>query len=291
MRDKIEELIYKNKKILFLIVLLIGLIHQFIGYSKNVYLKKLIVFYFFTILISFISYGVIILQYNFQKKYNPLIKIETLNKFNNFEITCGIVFLAIAVIYDLIISNFHTKDNFIPLFMSSLALSTCLAPIRNKKTYENRNLNEDIQYEKVQNPKKVISIMIMIFGTGWFIAGSGIFIKDEVFKLNAIETTGTVIGYEEHSGSKESITYSTKYSYQDENNVEHIKTGTSASYPPEYTVGTKIKVFYSKKDSNTAIYESKTIAILCSIFGIGGFLILVIGILIYLYSRNEKENT
>ena len=75
MRDKIEEVIYKNKKIIFLIVLLIGLIHQFIGYSKNVNLKELIVFYFFSIGLSFISYGVIIFQYNFQKKYNPLIKI------------------------------------------------------------------------------------------------------------------------------------------------------------------------------------------------------------------------
>ena len=68
MRDQIEEVIYKNKKIIFLIVLLIGLIHQFIGYSKNVNLKELIVFYFFSIGLSFISYGVIIFQYNFQKK-------------------------------------------------------------------------------------------------------------------------------------------------------------------------------------------------------------------------------
>lgn len=67
MRDQIEEVIYKNKKIIFLIVLLIGLIHQFIGYSKNVNLKELIVFYFFSIGLSFISYGVIIFQYNFQK--------------------------------------------------------------------------------------------------------------------------------------------------------------------------------------------------------------------------------
>ena len=288
MRDKIEEVIYKNKKIIFLIVLLIGLIHQFIGYSKNVNLKELIVFYFFSIGLSFISYGVIIFQYNFQKKYNPLIKITTLNKFNNFEITCGIVFLVIAVIYDLVISNFQAKDNFIPLFLSPFALSACLAGIRNKKAHESRSLNEDVQYEKTKNPKKVISIMIMIFGAGWFIAGSGIFIKDQVFKLNAIETTGTVIGYEEHNSSKESITYSTKYSYQDENNIEHIKTGTSASYPPEYKIGTKIKVFYSKNNSNIAIYESKTVVILCSVFGIGGFIILIIGIIIYLYSKTEK---
>ena len=289
MRDKIEDVIYKNKKIIFLIVLLIGLIHQFIGYSKNINLKELIVFYFYSIVLSFISYGVIILQYNFQKKYNPLIKITTLNKFTNFEIICGIIFLVIAVIYDLIISNFQTKDNFIPLFLSPFALSTCLAGIRNKKAYESRTLNEDAQYEKAKNPKKVISIMIMIFGVGWFIAGSGIFIKDQVFKLNAIETTGTVIGYEEHSSSKESITYSTKYSYQDENNIEHIKTGSSASYPPEYKIGTNIKVFYSKNDSNIAIYESKTVAILCSVFGIGGFIILIIGIIIYLYNKTEKK--
>ena len=49
------------------------------------------------------------------------------------------------------------------------------------------------------------SIMIMIFGAGWFIAGSGIFIKDQVFKLNAIETTGTVIGYEEQKNNLDKL--------------------------------------------------------------------------------------
>ena len=106
--------------------------------------------------------------------------------------------------------------------------------------------------------------------------------------LNSIETTGTVIRYEEHKNSENGFTYSTKYSYIDKNNKEHIKTGTSASYPPEYEIGTKIKVFYNSKDFDKSIYESKTVKIICLIFGIGGFIIFSIGFIIFICAGMEK---
>ncbi|MBP5437307.1 MAG: DUF3592 domain-containing protein [Treponema sp.] len=140
--------------------------------------------------------------------------------------------------------------------------------------------------------KEKVAILLIIFGAVWCISGIGIFIKDEVFKLNAIETSGTVVGYEEYNRPKSSgsttnsKTYSIKYSYFDENEMQHVKTASGGSYPPEYEIGTKIKVFYSKTDFDKAIYDSKTNLFLSLVFGLGGFLFLVIGIVVYKYRKD-----
>lgn len=140
--------------------------------------------------------------------------------------------------------------------------------------------------------KEKVAIFLIIFGAVWCMGGVGIFIKDEVFKLNAIETSGTVVGYEEYNRSRtsgsttNSKTYSIKYSYFDENEMQHVKTASGSSYPPEYEIGTKIKVFYSKTDFDKAIYDSKYAVILYLVFGMGGFSLLIIGIVVYKYRKD-----
>lgn len=140
--------------------------------------------------------------------------------------------------------------------------------------------------EKVMD-KKGFAILTMLFGAVWCIGGIGIFIKDEVFKLNAIETTAIVVGYEEHYNKEHnSKSYSIKYSYFDENKNQHVKTATGSSNPPEYKIGSKIKVFYAKTDFDKAIYDSIHSLLLYSLFGIGGFIIFVIGFIVYKYRKD-----
>ena len=261
MKEKIEIFINRNKIPLCIIVIIIGVIHQIIGFFKTIEYEELIVFFFINILLAFIIYEFIILQYNFQKKYNPIVKISILNKINDFEIIIGIIFLVFAIVNDSIISLFQSRENYVPIAISPLALAICLSSIRIKY----KNQADTNNYYKVKNPRKVVSIFIMIFGTGWFLSSGIIYAKNKIFILNSIETTGTVIGYE-----------------------EHIKTGTSASYPPEYEIGTKIKVFYNSKDFDKSIYESKTVKIICLIFGIGGFIIFSIGFIIFIRAGMEK---
>ncbi|MBO7613281.1 MAG: DUF3592 domain-containing protein [Treponema sp.] len=135
--------------------------------------------------------------------------------------------------------------------------------------------------------KEKVAILLIIFGVVWCISGIGIFIKDEVFKLNAIETTAIVVGYEEHyNKERNSKSYSIKYSYFDENKKQHVKTATGSSNPPEYKIGSKIKVFYAKTDFDKAIYDSIHSLLLYSLFGLGGFLFLVIGIVVYKYRKD-----
>ncbi|MBP5577153.1 MAG: DUF3592 domain-containing protein [Treponema sp.] len=140
--------------------------------------------------------------------------------------------------------------------------------------------------------KEKVAILLIIFGAVWCIGGIGIFIKDEVFKLNAIETSGTVVGYEEYNRPKSSgsttnsKTYSIKYSYFDENKKQHVKTATGSSNPPEYKIGSKIKVFYAKTDFDKAIYDSIHSLLLYSLFGIGGFIIFIIGFIVYKYRKD-----
>lgn len=284
MKEKIEIFINRNKIPLCIIVIIIGVIHQIIGFFKTIEYKELIVFFFINILLAFIIYEFIILQYNFQKKYNPIVKISILNKINDFEIIIGIIFLVFAIVNDSIISLFQSRENYVPIAISPLALAICLSSIRIKY----KNQADTNNYYKVKNPRKVVSIFIMIFGTGWFLSSGIIYAKNKIFILNSIETTGTIIRYEEHKNSENGFTYSTKYSYIDKNNKEHIKTGTSASYPPEYEIGAKIKVFYNSKDFDKSIYESKTVKIICLIFGIGGFIIFSIGFIIFICAGMEK---
>ncbi len=143
---------------------------------------------------------------------------------------------------------------------------------------------------KFTNYKKIIAVALMAFGFLWFVSGLSIFAKDKLFMSNAVETKGTVIGYREHCRLHGNTSYSIQYSYLDENGGEHVHFGASASYPPEYPIGTEIKVYYSKKDFNKAIYESRTVAVLALVFCIVGFALVVAGFALYLFGKKVRRN-
>ena len=140
-------------------------------------------------------------------------------------------------------------------------------------------------FSKTSNSPKAFGFFFIIFGAAFTLVAGVMLIKQEVFKRNAIETTGIVVANVKADGSSG---YKTKYSYSDESGNRHTITGTSTSNPPEYELGTKIKVYYSKDNPEESIYDSSTVRILVTVFMIMGLGSLIVGVILYVLTIKNK---
>ncbi len=136
--------------------------------------------------------------------------------------------------------------------------------------------NIDIDPEK---KKKIIGLVLIAFGLVFLLSVAIIAGREQMIIADSIETTGTVVRLVPSSNSSGGMMFHTQYSYIDKDNNKHVKTGNSASNPPEYKVGDKIKVYYRKGDYDSSIYKSKTNMYFYIIFGIFGTIFLLGGIL------------
>lgn len=137
---------------------------------------------------------------------------------------------------------------------------------------------------KASSSPTAFGFFFIIFGAAFALVAGGMLIKQEVFKKNAIQTTGTVVENVKEAGSSG---YKTKYTYFDESGKVYIKTGSSTSNPPEYELGTKIKVYYSKDNPEESIYDSSTVKFLVTVFLILGLVSLSTGTVLYILTKKN----
>ena len=152
-----------------------------------------------------------------------------------------------------------------------------------KKRTEIMSNNLFLFGKRTKSPK-AIGAFLIIFGTVYIIVSSAIYVKDEVFKKNAIKTTGVVV---ENVKSENGQNFRTRYSYIDEAGNEHFTTGSSSSNKIEYEVGTIIPVYYSKAKPEKSIYESPTVKFVIKLFFFIGFLVIVIGLILYIKNKDK----
>ena len=139
-------------------------------------------------------------------------------------------------------------------------------------------------YSKTTSSPKAFGFFFILFGAAFIIVAAAILIHQEVFKKNAVQTTGIVV---ENVQSEGSSGYKTRYSYFDEAGNEYFNTGSSTSNPPEYKVGTEITVYYSIKNPGKSIYKSSTTKIISIVFlGLGG-VSFIAGLILFILNRKK----
>lgn len=289
--EKIIKIIKNNKFLFFIAVICTACIHQFTGFTKGFEILPLIIFLLVILaVISPLLYFLIQLSYNFHKKYNPVLRLNELNYKNDFSICVCFFVLILAVLIDIVLPFFQDIKSFMPFMISPIIFAVLLSLIRIKE----KSINE-IPYEygyKITKRGQYFSVLAIFFGAGWLICGACLFIHDELFKRNAYNTIGIVTDYEEHKEidkGKTNNTYSIKYTYKDKDGNEHTNTANSASYPPEFSIGTQITVYYSKSDYNKSIYESTLRDFLTNFFAGAGAIILICGTIVYILIRTKEQ--
>ena len=144
--------------------------------------------------------------------------------------------------------------------------------------------NVNLFSKKTSSPK-ALGFFFILFGAAFVLVAGVFFIKNEVFKKNAVKTTGVVVENVKSSGSSG---YKTRYSYFDEAGNEYFYTGSSSSNPPEFEVGTELTVYYSKDNPEKSIYESKTVRFIIILFSALGGVSLIAGIIVFVLNRKKE---
>ncbi len=140
-------------------------------------------------------------------------------------------------------------------------------------------------YSKTTNSPKAFGFFFVLFGAAFIIVASAILIRREVFKNNAIRTTGVVVANVTSEGSSG---YKTRYSYFDEEGNEYINTGNSSSNPPEFTVGASIPVYYSISNHEKSIYIGSTDKFIFIVFFALGGISFIAGLIVFILNRDKE---
>lgn len=144
-----------------------------------------------------------------------------------------------------------------------------------------------IVYGRVTKSLRAFAIISIIIGAILILIGGGIISGKQIFKMNSIKTTGTVLGYVESGNSGGNPMYSIRYSYIDNLGKEHIISGSVNTNSKEYKDGSHVNVFYRKDNPDKSVYESAVQNIIFTAFLAVGVVLLVIGFVLYYLQRDE----
>ena len=144
-----------------------------------------------------------------------------------------------------------------------------------------------IVYGRVTKSPRAFAIVSIIIGVILILIGGGIIAGKQIFKMNSIKTTGTVICYVESGNSGGNPMYSIRYSYIDNLGNEHINTSSVSTSSKEYKDGSHVIVFYKKNNPDKSVYESAVQNIIFAAFLAVGLVLLIIGLVLYYLHKDE----
>jgi hypothetical protein len=294
--NKIIDYIEAHFKIIAFVLISICLAHGIIGFYKDVSLLKSLLYFGISVGLFFLTWGMVFLVLGVQN-INPFCPKSVFKFFCYFIILFGLFGTILGLISDTILSIIKPVNEYNEFAMSLASfgfVSSAIYLYRKYYTKENTTKKKMNKYknstDKLKLSPEIIGILFAALGFVWLTTSGILFVRQEVVKDNSIETEGVVIDSVEIKVSEENILFKTKYSYLDLNGKEHIKIGTSGSYPKEYENGTKLKVYYKKNNYDNAIYEGKTSNIIYLFFGIGGFVFIAFGLIFYFAYKNKGKS-
>ena len=138
---------------------------------------------------------------------------------------------------------------------------------------------------------KAAHIIIILIGSLPFTVGVlGLYANYNFTKEATSQVEGTIIEMKANR-EKKGFTYTPIFRYVAENYVEYIDTSNYSGYPPAYSVGDKVQVFYDPKKPEVGRLEktSDGIASICTNFLLMGAAIIALGFWAYKRDKKHKE--
>ncbi|MBU1718123.1 MAG: DUF3592 domain-containing protein [Bacteroidetes bacterium] len=137
---------------------------------------------------------------------------------------------------------------------------------------------------------KKLFIFLIAFGLLFIIIGIVMLVNNQSFRSNAIIVEGTVVEMRIKTSDRGSGMEAPVIDYKAADGSEHTYLSTSFSYPPQYEVGEKVKVYCNPNNPDDATIGSGSVFPI--IFVIVGIFPFLIGVLLLRYKiRKVKTNT
>lgn len=122
-------------------------------------------------------------------------------------------------------------------------------------------------------------IILLLTGLAFFGVGGGLTYYQFVFKMDALQAPGEVIGLSERCDD-DGCTYYPQVNFSTQNGERVTYESSFGSSPPEYEVGEAVTVFYKSEDPANAIIAGEG-GILRIIFMSVGGLVSLAGMLLF----------